>query len=169
MLLTSNSDMPVHVQPPTLSTMINPHPIYVAYMQYGAGHYDAVIPVKDSGVNTVETLPSTSTDIVKSSVEQTCNCGRKSGNGQSCVFPCFSIHADVLVTIVSNHAKQSAGAKTAQIHSVLERNKHLMLVQNVNVLHTKIRSFHCKGRGQKHLWKPLVNQYLLVALVILNF
>ena len=49
-LLTSNSDMPVHVQPPTLSTMINPHPIYAAYMQYGAGHYDAIIPVKDLGV-----------------------------------------------------------------------------------------------------------------------
>lgn len=68
--------------------MINPHPIYVAYMQYGAGHYDAVIPVKDSGVNTVETLPSTSTDVIKSSVEQTCNCGRKSGNMHAvlCVF-----------------------------------------------------------------------------------
>ena len=88
-LLTSNSDMPVHVQPPTLSTMINPHPIYVVYMQYGAGHYDAVIPVKDLGVNTVETLPSTSTDAIKSSVEQTCNCGRKSANGQSCVFSLF--------------------------------------------------------------------------------
>ena len=26
-LLTSNSDMPIHVHPPTLSTMINPHSI----------------------------------------------------------------------------------------------------------------------------------------------
>lgn len=26
MLLTSNSDMPIHVQLPTLSTTINPHP-----------------------------------------------------------------------------------------------------------------------------------------------
>ena len=69
--------------------MINPHPIYVANMQYGAGHYDTVIPVKDSGVNTVETLPPISTDVVKSSVEQTCNCGRKFSNGQFCVFSLF--------------------------------------------------------------------------------
>ena len=61
-------------------------------------------------------------------------------------FPYLSIHVDVLATIVNNHAKQSADAKTAQIHSVLEKHQYQKLVQNINVLHMKIKGFHCKGR-----------------------
>ena len=69
--------------------------------------------------------------------------------GSLVCFLCFSIHADVLATIVSNHAKQSAGAKTAQIHSVLERNEHLILVQNVNLLHTKSEVSTAKEEDKK--------------------
>ena len=41
--------------------------------------------------------------------------------GSFVYFLCFSIHANVFTTIVSNHAKYSVGAKIAQIHSVLEK------------------------------------------------
>lgn len=74
-----------HVQPRTLSTMINPHPIYVAYLKYGAGHYDTAVRIEESGKDPSEELPSTSTDI-NLSHEQSGNCGRKSDNSQSCVF-----------------------------------------------------------------------------------
>ena len=60
--------------------MINPHPIYVAYLQYGAGHYDAVVAIEDSGVSLIRA--PTSTDVQ----EKTCNCGRKSDHQQCCVF-----------------------------------------------------------------------------------
>ena len=43
-----------------------------------------------------------------------------------------------------------------------------MLVQNVNVLHMKIK-FPLQGKRTKTFMEALVNQYLLVALVTLNF
>ena len=67
-VFTSTSNIPIHVQSPTLSTMTNPHPIYVVYLQYGAGRYDAVIPMEEpEGLppeeSASETLPSASSDL----------------------------------------------------------------------------------------------------------
>ena len=35
---------PLHVQHPTHYPMVNPHPVYLACLHLGPGHYDAVIP-----------------------------------------------------------------------------------------------------------------------------
>ena len=43
-IFTSSENQPLHIQHPTYVSMMNPFPIYVAYLQTGPGHYDAVVP-----------------------------------------------------------------------------------------------------------------------------
>ena len=136
-------------------------------MQYGA---DAVIPVKDSGVNTVEILPSTSTDVVKSSVEQTCNCGRKSGNGQSCVFslflyscrcPCYNSKQSCKAKCRCKNCSNPFGVREKRAPNIVSSKRKLTPHEN--------QKFPLQGKRTKTFMEPLVNQYLLVALMTLNF
>lgn len=42
-LFTSKLNQPIHIQNPTYSPLRSSNPIYLAYLQIGSGHYDAVI------------------------------------------------------------------------------------------------------------------------------
>ncbi len=62
--------------------MINPHPVYLAYLHCGPGHNDAVVP---------DTVEQDKNDTATASTHVTttqCNCGRNSTKGNSCSFSC---------------------------------------------------------------------------------
>ena len=82
-LFTSRPNQPLHIQHPNNSPMINPHPIYLAYLQVGPGHYDAVAPYtveqdKDDSIS----APTASSHAATTN----CNCGRRSMKGNACSF-----------------------------------------------------------------------------------
>ena len=72
-VFTSVQNMPVLCIMPTSQSVAIEQPLFLAFTQHGAGHYDAVIPISAS-----QMLQPT-TDIVK------CNCGRKTNfEGNAC-------------------------------------------------------------------------------------
>ena len=75
-LFTSRPNQPLHIQYPTCSPMLNPHPICLAYLQFGPGHYDAVAPHSVELEDIPESGPSTTK----------CTCARKSTKGNACSF-----------------------------------------------------------------------------------
>lgn len=75
-LFTSRLNQPLHIQYPTYSSVVSPNPIYVAFLQVGPGHYDAV-------VQSYEDRESYQAVDIASG----CNCGRKSSfKGSACSF-----------------------------------------------------------------------------------
>lgn len=75
-IFTSSENQPLHIQHPTYVSIMNPFPIYVAYLQTGLGHYDAVVP---SSVNVTE-------EDLAVSDSRKCNCGRMTTKGNPCSF-----------------------------------------------------------------------------------
>ena len=76
-LFTSRLNQPLHIQYPTYSPMLSPNPVYLAYLQAGSGHYDAVVQApKDNSSNSQI-----------GSVSSGCTCGQKSTfKGTACSF-----------------------------------------------------------------------------------
>ncbi len=76
-LFTSRLNQPLHIQYPTYSPMVSPNPIYLAYLQVGSGHYDAVVQGSEDQCS----------DSHVGAVHPGCNCGRKSTfKGNACSF-----------------------------------------------------------------------------------
>ena len=75
-LFTSRPNQPLHVQYPTYSPMLNPHPVCLAYLQFGPGHYDAVAPHSVQAETLAAASPSTNH----------CTCARKSTQSNACSF-----------------------------------------------------------------------------------
>ena len=87
-LFTSMADHPVHIQYPT-SSLLNAHPIYLAYLHIGPGHYDAVIPddeVHHDNMTSAETISPDITSDCAVNNKTHCTCGRKNMKGSACSF-----------------------------------------------------------------------------------
>lgn len=73
-IFTSRPNQPILVQNPTYSTMASPHPIYLAFLHFGPGHYDAVAS---------EMTQEDSVTVISAG---SCNCGKKTSKGNACSF-----------------------------------------------------------------------------------
>ena len=73
-LFTSKLNQPIHIQNPTYAPLRSSNPIYLAYLQSGSSHYDAVIYNNED--QTTDSLTN----------NYTCSCGRKSSKGNACSF-----------------------------------------------------------------------------------
>ena len=74
-LFTSIDGLPIVVIMPTQSPVANIHPLFMAYNQYGSGHFDGVVwknPDEDDG------------DGAHAEYPQHCNCGRGGPKGTPC-------------------------------------------------------------------------------------
>ena len=87
-VFTSVKNMPVVIQHPTHSPTLNMDPIFLAYNQFGSGHYSAAVPaVQTDTIVQESTTPTEETQCSsKKQRSKGCNCGRKSVKGMPCSF-----------------------------------------------------------------------------------
>lgn len=79
-VLTSVQNMPIVIQHPTHSSVLNMDPIFLAYNQYGSGHYYAVVPSTQNDQAVQDQLSCPTQE------NRSCSCGRKSTKGMPCSF-----------------------------------------------------------------------------------
>ena len=124
MVFTSNSSSPVVLVTPTYSPITNTVPIYIAFIQHGPGHYDAVC-WKDN--YTAAMVDSPRTEPAK------CTCGKNGAKaGSSCVYkldaystrcPCFNSGAPCTDRCRCEHCQNPHGIRPKKVAPQVKRRR----------------------------------------------
>ena len=85
-ILTSAKNMPVVIQHPTYSQTLNMDSIFLAYNQFGSGHYSAITPAVQADPVQETTTPAVLQSSCEVVLAKGCTCGRKLVKGTPCSF-----------------------------------------------------------------------------------